>query len=550
MKYALRAFCLSAVSLVLALASARAQTVSPPEILGTLVGPGATHLPAGVGFYGADLGWTFVHRGEQQILFGDTWATARSVCNGVPTHDDSQGTIPLRPPGDAVPSVVFTTQKSDPTQLSHLFVYRDGESLSMGYGQVPITAYSDGDHAVGIFGRGDFVRCEPPSPGAEPACTPPREDRHAVLDSATGGGLRCEQSVGECLPLLQGIDSLCDLGTKAGCLPTQTCTPATGYCVDPTSSQNDGRPETAPLLVAHKIDFGFQDPDDPTTYRSVATWRTNKFLNLTARTVRRFAFGPRGNDYRPGGGALLVFGRPGYVAEQGREARLYLMVHALPMKLDASGHARFRPWVYAGVNPKTGWPRWTPLESKAQPLAMDGVVGGDPHEPYPIVAQLAVSYVGEPIKKWVLLYGGDVNDFGLIDPAHARPGPVPGAMQLRFADHPWGPWSPPQPHLGPGSPDAPGTPYGPGGVLYHYACVDQPGAPCARTDPSRPFDAFLPGCPSVSAGFDIGRFYGANIIDAWTRPDGHGGVDMLWNASTWNPYAVILLKTNLRPERR
>jgi hypothetical protein len=41
--------------------------------------------------------------------------------------------------------------------------------------------------------------------------------------------------------------------------------------------------------------------------------------------------------------------------------------------------------------------------------------------------------------------------------------------------------------------------------------------------------------------------YAPNVIDAWTRPDGTGGVDVFWNVSTWNPYAVVLVRTNLRP---
>ena len=120
-------------------------------------------------------------------------------------------------------------------------------------------------------------------------------------------------------------------------------------------------------------------------------------------------------------------------------------------------------------------------------------------------------------------------------------------MRIRFADHPWGPWSPARPHLLEGSPTEVGTPLGPGGVLFDPRCVSQPGAPCAPSDPIRPVDSFLPGCFPVGKTFDNGFFYGANIIDAYTADDGAGGMDIYWNVSTWNPYGVLFLRTNLRP---
>jgi len=45
---------------------------------------------------------------------------------------------------------------------------------------------------------------------------------------------------------------------------------------------------------------------------------------------------------------------------------------------------------------------------------------------------------------------------------------------------------------------------------------------------------------------EYGWFYAANIIEQWTRPAGDG-VDIIWNASTWDPYRVILLRTHIEP---
>ena len=49
-----------------------------------------------------------------------------------------------------------------------------------------------------------------------------------------------------------------------------------------------------------------------------------------------------------------------------------------------------------------------------------------------------------------------------------------------------------------------------------------------------------------------GNLYGANIIDAMTRPVGDAGrrqaVDVFWNYSTWHPYAVVLARTRVELE--
>lgn len=525
----------------------RAQTASAPEILGRWIGAHAPVEPPGLALYGTDLGWTFEHRGTLQILFGDTWARADTVCEPPPTHDDSQASVPLAPPGPGeLPPVTFVTDPAAPTEFDRIRLQRGDASLSLGFGEVPIAGFSTGRYAMALFNRGEPLRCEVTEAGGEPSCPAARGRPFERLDARLGGGLHCSQTVGECSPSLLGLTTLCDLATGQGCL-LGTCQPsAAGFCVDPTSSQNDGTPASERFTVAQTNDFAIQDRERPTHYRSIAVHRTNKFINSTARTVRRFGLAAWRNDYRAGHDALLVWGRPGYTGEQGRQAQLYLMVLSLPVRRDAHGEWRFRPWFFAGYRPGTTLPRWTPFESRAKPLALDGERNGDPHEALPIVDQMAISWVGAPIRKWVMLYGGDLNDAFLADPARARPGPAPGSIQIRFADHPWGPWSPPRPHLAPGSPAGAADPYGPGGELFHPACHDVPGAACARTDPHRPLHAFLPDCQSFDL-FEPGFLYAPNIIDAWTRPDGAGGVDLYWNVSTWNPYGMVLVRTKLRP---
>jgi hypothetical protein len=73
--------------------------------------------------------------------------------------------------------------------------------------------------------------------------------------------------------------------------------------------------------------------------------------------------------------------------------------------------------------------------------------------------------------------------------------------------------------------------YGPGGALRHVDCK-------------------APGCAPHSDIFvyhanEYGFFYSANIIEQWIRPAGDG-VDIIWNASTWDPYRVVLLRSHIR----
>jgi hypothetical protein len=107
-----------------------------------------------------------------------------------------------------------------------------------------------------------------------------------------------------------------------------------------------------------------------------------------------------------------------------------------------------------------------------------------------------------------------------------------GAFRMRTSDNPWGPWTPPQDLIAAGDPAVPEGQYGPGGMLRHPECLAEGCAPHTGSAEER--------------AEEYGFFYSANIIEQWTRPAGNG-VDIVWNASTWDPYRVILLRTRIRP---
>src|SRR5262249_35581146 len=395
----------------------RAQTVTPPKLLGPIAGPGAVVEPLGVRFYGTDLGWTFEHRGQHFMLFGDTWSHARSLCEALPHNDDSQATLPLAlPPG--LPTLTIATDPEAPSEFARIRLFRNGESLVMGYNKTPLTAFSDGTDAMGLFGLIDLVRCR--TRRGRPSCRPYDQ-------------LACSQQVGICTPPTLGYDAPCDLATGAGCILGQRCSPtATGICVDPASPPHDGTSASLPATAAYHTHFGIQDAVRPSDYQDVGTLASNKFIDVTARTVSCFSGRACGNDYAPGHGALLTWGRPGYDVQPGRQAHMYLLAHRLPIRRNAAGAVQFRPRYFAGVGPGSNEPIWTRHESRAKPLAMDGIVGGNPDDDQPFPNQTAVSWLGPPVNKWMMLYGGGGSDL-----SGGSGNAAGGAIRVRFADHPW-----------------------------------------------------------------------------------------------------------------
>jgi hypothetical protein len=508
-------------------------SASPPEVIGVLAGPGTENPPPDLKLYGTDLGLTYEHDGKLVLVFGDTWMTPRFVCDEPdPTNDDTMATMPLTY-GGGVPELTFVTEANAPNDAARMHLMRGTTSLGLGSAKVAMTAFSDGQRELAIFARYEPTRCGKSTIAGGGVC--PTDD-----------GFYCSTRVGECTPPYGMVSYQCDAKTKTGCFPGQTCARASSqFCVDPSSSQQDGTIAGDIWSLAQDNEIGVRRPG-LTVYDSVFVWPSNKFANLTARPVRSFTGMRDGNDYTEGHGALLVWGRPGFVAEDGRQAQLYLMTHRLPFAIDGEGALQFEPQYFAGLDADSGEPIWSPLQSKAKPLALDGVENGDPYEDQQILNQMSVSWLGPPIDKWVMLYGGDTSDALLYDAPCTRSTGAPGAIVMRFADHPWGPWSPNAPHLSPGDPRHVGDARGPGGILFYPGCVNKLPARCVEPDAQSTADALLPGCIGPPSAPDPGRLYGAAIIDSYTAPAGNDGLDVYWNVSTWNPYSVVLMKTTIR----
>ncbi len=238
---------------------------------------------------------------------------------------------------------------------------------------------------------------------------------------------------------------------------------------------------------------------------------------------------------------VLLWGRPGFVGVQatGRSLGLYFAYVDLNKGPDFEWNINY----YTGT--EMGMPRYSQDEKDAMPLDLDSSSEGiQPVEHHDVVHQMSVEWIPQ-LNKWLMFYGGSVTtlpsvplpDCGVLQLfANVECTQVDlgnGGIRMRTADNPWGPWSPPQDVIAGGDPDVPGSgQYGVDGMLNHPACNTEGCAPHTQT--------------AYYHDNEYGFFYSANIIVPWTTTK-DGSVEILWNASTWDPYRVVLLRTRIEP---
>jgi len=558
---------------------------APPTIatwsLCELVGPGAQRP----GIYGTDLGFTFVHPYRDAndtvddrlvFLFGDTWPDATSPCTEPPPqNDDVAATVrvadlpsyPAGPPPDGPGTArcpILDFGAAEPLRTRPLHVVFDDRDVEMGYGRTPLTGWSDGRRPHGLFSAGELATCATDADcGGGLGCAHGEFGRCAVSPCTEGGACPPDPGFDDVLiPSACRLDRASDCtvpwSPRRGCaeIPERrgVCTDATGSLwrtalaasasdPDPSSPSAREREPDRRHLLARWVYVAAESPERPGVYEAVARFATAKFINSAARTIAAFdPDDPSRNDYRHGYDTLLVWGRPWFLGAGGAQSLPYLLY----VDLDAGprGAAVWSPRYFAGHG-EDGRPRWSENEADAAPLY---------ESEFDLVNQLSVAWV-EPLGAWVMLYGGDQPDAmkgGAGPRAHEQP--EPGAVHLRWAAHPWGAatrdadgaWSDPVPVVRPEE------------VAPLLACEGN-GVPagCVEGDPIRPLDFFrarLTGA-DCRAGrpegvFDRGNLYAANVLDVLTRavpPSRPGGraAELVWTVSTWNPYAVQLLKSRV-----
>ncbi len=494
--------------------------------------------PGPVQYYGTDLGWSYSHGGKIHFLFGDTHRNEKG--EGITAAlDDSFGTIDLAEWPDAshiapgnVP-LIKMGQKPGTTELIPIDTGQPMEGL-----KTPNGAFSNGEREFGMFITGKPTACQ-----TEADClagldcdtqlgyigTPPQVDSGLTLACAEGWP-RCNADT------LAAADG--------------TPVPNSGLCVDPGSSMASDTEFGRVVTVAMELLVGIRSEEEPGTFESIHTWTTSRFINVASRPVADFVpdRGPGrvNQDYRnipavDGNQRVFLWGRPWFngINAKSQNNAMYFAYVDMPSGSQIDWDVNY----YTGRS-LDGTPRFNQSETDAVPLDLDASQpGNQPQEIYDFVQHMSVAWI-EQLGKWVMFYGGGISTVPREIPGLTQCGVAEvfvrtecesidlsnGALRMRTADDPWGPWSPTQDLIVAGYPEqsSPGGQYGPGGVLYHPTCRD---ADCQARSLQFPEN-------------DFGWFYGANIIEEWITPTADG-VDVYWNASTWDPYRVILLRTRI-----
>jgi hypothetical protein len=487
-------------------------------------------------YYGTDLGWSYEHDGKIHFIFGDTHRNEKGE-GLTPTHDDSFGIIALVDwpdpakiqPGNVPP--ILMGQFPGKAELIPIDTGQPMEGL-----KTPNGAFSNGTREFGMFITGKPLAC-----GSDNQCpagfacdgqlgyfgSPPQVDR--------GLTLACAETWPGC-----NADTLTDSEGEA--------VAGSGLCVDRGSSMAADSEFGRMVAGGMKLLVGVRNQEQPGKYEDIHVWFTNRFINVASRGVADFVpergAGRKNQDYRNirGSGSnqrVLLWGRPWFngVNAKGQNNALYFAYVDMPAGPGFAWNVHY----YTGSDDK-GKPAFSDSQTDAAPVDLDSKQPGtQPQEIHDFVQHMSIVWI-EELQKWVMFYGGGLSTtpnvkFGLPNcgmleifaRTECRNVVVGnGALRMRTADDPWGPWSPPQDLIVAGTPGAGGGQYGPGGVLYHPSCKGE-------------------GCQAPSLQFpadDYGWFYGANIIEEWTRPAGDG-VDVVWLASTWDPYRVIMLRTRI-----
>jgi hypothetical protein len=513
-----------------------APTVVHTEYIGPFTGHDAAFDPADLTpsrlqYYGTDLGFSYQHKGQIVFLFGDTWATEAYAPIQKSTgsrFDDGWGTIELAAWADSsrisrthMPTVRLARNPG----TDEMAAMNPGQAMDLS--KTPLHGFSNGSEEFAIFLTAKPQGC--------------------AVDSDCGGSLSCDVGLG-----YAGVPYTEEANGTAACIDgSPGCTndtmsdkdgkpiPHTGFCVDAPRAGAPTSDSARVSRLAMRLLIGSRSHLDPRNYEHVQAWLTSRFFNVTARTVQRFTSSKNAApaiDYRTAGATggerrVLLWGRPGFVGVKAnhRPLDLYFGYVDLP----TNGEIKWQVHYFSGV--EQGVPQFSVTERDAAPI--------DTGESHDVVNQMSMSWVA-PLKKWVMFYGGGVSDLPrgpltncgvlqLFAGSDCKDVSLEnGAVRMRTADQPWGPWSAPQDVIAPGDSKVAQGQYGAGGALHSPHCQDKACATPTRT----PF--YLPA--------EYGFFYAANIIEEWTRPVGKD-VELLWNVSTWDPYRVVLMRTRIAP---
>jgi hypothetical protein len=164
-----------------------------------------------------------------------------------------------------------------------------------------------------------------------------------------------------------------------------------------------------------------------------------------------------------------------------------------------------------------GQPTWVSSEASAVPIVQDNPLNGSawPND-NPTVGNVSVAYSAD-LGMWLMTYDG------------GRQSPATRGMYVSYAKDPWGPWAAP---------------------LLVYNIPRDPGLGVFVHNPNAvPTDGLVG--PTIGDNDPVttpGATYAPSIIERFTRVTGNT-LRIYWLMSTWNPYTVVKMRSELTISR-
>ena len=318
-------------------------TAGQTTVLGPFTGVGAALHPDNkspllIKYYGTDLGWSYEHRGQLHFLFGDSAATEKGElieASSKSVYDDGFGTIELAKwpnPALITPQNIPLIKLGQNPGTTEMSAINPGHALESF--KTPLGGISNGRDEFGLFYASKPQACR-------------------VSDDCSSGFV-CDVGLGY---LGERPDT--DKGLTVGCVDgTQACNAdtvfdsvgkplaASGFCTDRSSSAWADTEVGRISGMGIKNLVGIRSTADPRRYTTIREWITNKFSNVTPRTVADFVpahgSGRDRQDYRSATGTggnqrVFLWGRPGFVGvgARGRTLGLYFAYADMPAGGDA-----------------------------------------------------------------------------------------------------------------------------------------------------------------------------------------------------------------------
>ena len=462
-----------------------------PGLVETSIAPGRNPLVPRV--FGTDLGVAYEHSdGRLYFHFGDSAFTPiEGFDPAVPQslNDDvlastSQTKEPTatRCIDFSIPSLARDAGEFAPITFNG---YAKDGGVFLGAGAVPGAGFSTGKFAFAVMPAGQPGICTISETGSN--------------DCAQVGGIEGDV----CLPLLAPQFGFCYFGECDLLNPNSPCALRFG-------SSTLAVRESATNYIAPRVGVHITSPAVLDAYRGHFS------VQSTASEV----------NWKTGNGKVWVIGRDSFWGMPGMSMSPYLLYH--PVTAGKLGE----PQYFAGMNGNQ--PIFSPQRTAAQPLYGESKLVNN---------QSSFGYLPDVDGgTWVMLYGGRVQSV-LRPSLEVFVRPVTDAhfydrnagIYMRWAKKPYGPWSEPVTIFNPFT-------AGQGGYCEGMF-FDDPEGKTGFTCPasSAAHNARLDRLPASGLAGE----YGAALLPRYTKRVGRDGVQIHWLLSTWNPYRVALMKTEL-----